>query len=74
MKALKLIVGVVEVGVIVFMAGGVKVVLARGLACVFIAVLLAFLFRVAPPRNHCPRSVVSIFRLTLFSPLERRQI
>ena len=39
MKALKLIVGVVEVGVIVFMIGGrvlVKVVLARGLACVFI--------------------------------------
>lgn len=39
MKALKLIVGVVEVGVIVFMIGGrvlVKVVLACGLACVFI--------------------------------------
>ena len=39
MKALKLIVGVAEVGVIVFMIGGrvlVKVVLARGLACVFI--------------------------------------
>ena len=40
MKALKLIVVVVEVGVIVFTIGGgrvlVKVVLARGLACVFI--------------------------------------